>query len=421
VISTTRQDPPSTINGIYSIPSLGDWHGLEGKVATWNVYLSVWEGADIISSTTYIPPVDPVPKNGDTYVVPVLNTDLVKWNALSNVWDLIHATDDVYPLLNTWGTYVHIDTTFKSSDSITIEYDLFNIDIESVSTSAIEFRTVVPYSQVESVDSNNKTVNKYYFWVKNKNVKPSPSELSLTELSALIKVPSVPYMFMQGFQPFDNRTGAPARFTQVIVRGISNLISESDRFKIRFQIDESLRDDTDIKDNLTKKNVHTQWETFRQNQPYVINQYLWDKLTESMIGYQIDDSTKLVPTLDRVLYDKLYGSATRIGINEGQSFVDKEMALNTIMREIENSDYNLFPVDKSVFLDTYKFDTPDNILESMSYIYNTFSSADTNRIFFSCLHDAHSLKSQYGDMFKTSTIALHGIRILETTNQVIDG
>ncbi len=46
----------------------------------------------------------------------------------------------------------------------------------------------------------------------------------------------------------------------------------------------------------------------------------------------------------------------------------------------------------------------------MNTIYNTFAFEHVNRIYFSVLFDAFSLKDKYEDIFKTSMVALHGIR-----------
>jgi hypothetical protein len=377
----------------------------------------------IISTILNEPPTNPMDK--DSYKVGTIPTgdwtpfaigDIVQWNETTSSWDVL-TTGAEFDALSSVGAYVTFDpTTLNVGDTITFEYPLFNVDVSTLPNTMIEYTLFTPYTSVNTIDNQGNIVDtKYYFWVMNKNVRPTATTLSLSEIKSLLKVPSVPYMFMLGID------GTLQRFNSVVIRGISRFISQNDRFKVRFQTDASLRDDSDISSSLTKKNVHTQWELFRQEQNVVISRTLWNKLTESVVGYKLHDDNTPVPSLDRVLYDQLNGSATRIGMGEGQSFVDKDLALNTIINEIENPNYDLSPIDKSAFLDTYSFDTPENILTAMDYIYNTFAYSDTNRIFFSCLHDAMSLKSEYGDIFKTSAIALHGIKILETSKEAMNG
>jgi hypothetical protein len=96
------------------------------------------------------------------------------------------------------------------------------------------------------------------------------------------------------------------------------------------------------------------------------------------------------------------------------------MSINTILEEIQNTNYDLYPISREGFLDTYSFDTADNIKLAMDYIYNSFPYEHINRIFFSVLHDALTLKKEYADIFKTSMVALHGVRLFETADRVTD-
>lgn len=385
------------------VGATGEWVGQDGKLAVWNGDLETWE-FHVNEWAAFS------------------SGDYVKWNGVSWV-DLSVSDPGIYAAISVTGAYVDITNivSLNQQDTLTIEYPVFGSDVDVISTETIEYVSFTPYTRVDKIDVTGTIAeSKYYFWVSGKNIKPSTTELSLIEIQTLLRTPSVPYMFMQGFKPTDASIDAPARFTQTIVRGISKYVNEDERFKIRFLTNDSLRDAADIKNSLTKKNIHTQWELFRQEQSFVIAEYLWKKLEEAVVGYKLNDPSVPVPSMERVLFDEVNGTVTRIGLGEGQTFVDKELALNTIIREIENPNYDLFPVDKSFFLDNFSFDTPENILAAMDYIYNTFAHLDTNRIFFACLHDALSLRKEYNDVFKTSTIALHGIRLLETIDRVAD-
>ena len=205
----------------------------------------------------------------------------------------------------------------------------------------------------------------------------------------------------------------PDRFVQAIVRGLRGIINDDDRYVLRFTRDFSLRDSLEHEQSaLQLKNSHEEWELFREAQPYHIKRSLWDKITESIIGYKLNTtgSTIRVPQYEYELYDEQFNSDTKYGIGDGQTFVDGKLALSTIKSDLENPNNNFYPVDINVFFDTYKFDTSENIIVAMNAIYETFSYEHVNRMFFLVLHDAFSLKSKYKGIFKTSMIALHGVR-----------
>ena len=442
-----------TTNTIYELNDMfTDQGGITGTTIAHGQPIQVyvngfWKGTvsanSVISSSLIEPPTDV--QDGDIYVLSVASSwgpagTPRKWDETTTDWVSLNSDEldalipaDLIPAATDGrfiGVYVDIADLLidlghplYETDTITFVYDLFGVDVDAVSTDNIYYTADTPYTQVNEIDNSGNIVNrKYYFWVENKNTRPSASELSLVEIKSLIINPSVPYMFTQGYKPAQEISGvkAPARLTRLIVRGISNLISDFDRYRIRINSVTSLRDDVDIKNSLTTKNVHEQWEIFRKNQPNTISRTLWNKLTESVVGYKLNNSSVVVPATNRVLYDQTFGTMTRIGFGDGQTFVDKEMALTTIVNEIENPNFDLYPIDKSSFLSTFNCDTPENVLATMNYIYNTFPSSDTNRIFFACLHDALSLKSEYGDLMKTSAISLHGIKILETADRITD-
>lgn len=451
IISTTTDSPPDHVaHGDIYIPAFNaeghtqdggspgwaSWLANPNTLVMWDEFVGAWvkvgKGAVISSDLATVPD---TMEGGDVYIPaqPDPNTKVwydnhgipIEWNGDTSSWDVI---DDIRATaLLTVKAYADISELQnyvpKEKDTITFVYDLFGQDPETASNNTITYSSSTPYTKIEQIDNSGAVIDtKYYFWVGKKSIRESSTTPSLIEVQRMLQSPSLPYMILHGHAHPEiiNGANAPSRFTQVTVRGVSNMITESDRYKIRFQSVTSLRDETDIKDSLTKKNVHTQWEMFRQNQPFTIAEVLWNKLTESVLGYKLNNSLEQVPSLDRIVYDQTYGTETRIGMGDGQTFVDKDMAIATIIAEVENPNYDLYPIDKSLFLDTYNFDTKDSSKEAMEYIYNNFASSDINRIFFSCLHDALSLKKDYGGIMKTSAISLHGIRVLETADRVTD-
>jgi hypothetical protein len=179
----------------------------------------------------------------------------------------------------------------------------------------------------------------------------------------------------------------------------------------KFTRDLALRND--LKGNLNLKNKHQEWFMFRREQPSNIPRELWDRLTEAMIGYTLADSTVRVPTLDRELYDALFGTDTRFGLGADQAFVDADYALASVLAYLTNPNIDFQPTDINAFFATYSFDTPENIQEAMTVIYDTFGSTHVNNIWFETLSDALATRAKYKELLKTSWIALHGIRVLE--------
>ena len=189
------------------------------------------------------------------------------------------------------------------------------------------------------------------------------------------------------------------------------MVQDDRRYVVRFLKDYSLRDSLNKgSSSLQLKNLHAEWEIFRKEQQYNITRELWDKITESMIGYSLDDPNVRVPALDRDLYDAAYGTDTRFGIGEGQAFTDGPTAIATILAYLQDGDNDFAPVDIDVFFEQYNFDTPENIIEAMNVIYNTFTFTNVNRMYFEVLQDSFAFKSKYEDIFKTSMISIHGIR-----------
>ncbi|MGI0075809.1 MAG: hypothetical protein ACREAU_00190 [Nitrosopumilaceae archaeon] len=212
-----------------------------------------------------------------------------------------------------------------------------------------------------------------------------------------------------------NKLFLPLRYIQVIVRGLRGVINDVNRYTLRFTRDYTLRDSLEHGETpLDLKNLHQEWELFRERQINHVRRELWDRITESIIGFKLADNTVVVPAGNRTIYDQLNLTDTRFGLGPDQAFVDGPTALSTILSDLTNPDIQFYPIDIGVFFINHSFDTPENIIIAMNALYNTFSSEHINRIFFSVLHDAFVTKARFAELFKTSMISVHGIRILET-------
>lgn len=206
----------------------------------------------------------------------------------------------------------------------------------------------------------------------------------------------------------------PARYVQSIVRGLRGVVNEERRYTLRFTRDFTLRDSLEHGDTpLDLKNLHAEWTLFREKQPFTIQRSLWDRITECIVGYKLSDPSVRVPSLERQLYDAEFDTDTQYGLGANQAFANGATALETVLFDLNNPDNDFSPNDINVFFQNHSFDTPENIIEAMDTIYTTFKFEDVNRIFFEVLDDSLSVKQRYPELFKTSWLSLHGIKILE--------
>jgi len=127
----------------------------------------------------------------------------------------------------------------------------------------------------------------------------------------------------------------------------------------------------------------------------------------------INDPSTRVPSLNRQLYDEAYGTSTQYGLGYGQAFTNGPTAITTILAYLNDSANNFYPIDMDTFFDTYNFNTPANIIATMSYIYDNFGYKNVNSMFFSVLQDALTFQQEYAGLMKTSAVALYGIQVLD--------
>lgn len=119
------------------------------------------------------------------------------------------------------------------------------------------------------------------------------------------------------------------------------------------------------------------------------------------------DQTVLLPTLERILYDEKFGTDTRFGLGPEQIFVDPDLAQSTILAILSDPDREFKGVDIDTFVNTQvNFDTPEDVISTMTAIYNTLAPEDVNYIFFQILQDAFVNKKEFEEIFKTSWVAL---------------
>lgn len=326
---------------------------------------------------------------------------------------------DVHAYVN--GTFVTQrpleDLVFSDLVGYTMgDYVTFDLKIPAGSS---EFEEDYRSLQITESDINGVDSTVYYFWSANRNIADS-DKMSAAQISAQIAYPSAPYHI---YLNFNDGVGGDPRYNQVIVRGVAQKVNDDNRYVLRFTRDFTLRDKLSSgRSAMDLKNKHAEWIMFRQKQPYKISESLWNMLVEALVGYQLtgfDDGMRVpVPSLSRVIHDEQFNTTTRFGLEPGQAFADKETGLATILALLQSANFNTAPIDKHVFLELYTFDTPVNIKRSLQYIFTNFSDASVNRAFFEVMHDALSAKQDFAGLFMTSFVALHGIKILETSGSV---
>lgn len=303
-----------------------------------------------------------------------------------------------------------------------IDEDGTNASLEAAAIS--NGMLMLDYQYVERIyfDRFGLERSKYYFWVTNRPVRDDRVMSPVNAQDYMRTIP-IPYAMYTDIAPpktiefEDFTTNVPWRFTKAIIRGIRNIVDSDRRYALRWLRDHTLRDTLETgRTPLEKKNLHVQWDLIRPEMPQTIPRWLWDKITESIIGFTLSNSYEIentrVPSLSRELYDETYNAETQYGLGVGQAFTDGDLALNTILTYLNDPNVDFSPVDVNVFFQNHEFDQndPETIVDAMNSIYNTFPYIHVNKMFFECLLDAFSKKRKYEDIFKTSMIALHGIR-----------
>jgi len=318
---------------------------------------------------------------------------------------------------------------------LTPEQLAFDPDTEDDGTINVQYKESTEFTvRAITIDGTDRTL--YYFWVENRLNREIGVQNNLAPIlvgQQLTSIPT-PYLVVQRPQDdpylaerfgygiiydssysvpwiYDQFPAVPVFYRQAILRRAADYITTDDRYEVRFTRDFTLRDT--LEDRVNLKDTHQEWLLIRRSQGSNIDRTLWDRLTEALIGYKLTDPSILVPSLERTLYDEVAGTDTQYGLDEKQAMTSGTLSLDTVLTYLEDPNNDFYPIDINSFFATYSFDTPANIATAMDAIYNTFNSLHVNNIWFNCLEDGFSVKSKYKEFFKTSWVALHGIRVLE--------
>lgn len=327
--------------------------------------------------------------------------------------------------------------TFEDAQAIRAYFNQFNFGdychvivrahvptSEEIKAGAYAYNT--PHSVEKRFDvKSGTTYNVYYYWVKDKKqpVSKLASGVSLYSAKKQLVDMSDPYMILQGVRTPDFGYGLifghvfdefaynlPYRYTQMIAKGLHGTVKDNNRTVMRFTRDFTLRDKLD-RNSITPKNKHEEWKLFREHQLEKIDRYLWNKVTEALVGFKLNKNgtamtDEAVPSLNRILFDRIYQTDTQYGLGDEQVFTNKNLSLETILAVLTDPNREFEYINIEEFLNRHDFLTPEDIISAMNEIYLNFSVSEVNTIFFAVLHDAMSLKMTHSEIFKTSWVAL---------------
>lgn len=277
------------------------------------------------------------------------------------------------------------------------------------------------YNFIDSV--SGEIITKYYFWVTGKTdtIHKKQRNYTLEGIRAGLAKCSTPYIIPHAVRYSDIGYGLiygnvfdgfgsedlPYRYTQIIVKGLEGRIKDNDRYVLRFVKDFNLRDRLT---DLDKKNVYEDWKLFREKDFTPVDRFLWNKFIESVIGYSLKDDftpilSKPLPSMNRAVYDQLYNSDTRFGIEPGRILLEQKEAFDILQSELTSFYVNTSDSYREI-IDGMSFESTMEIIHSMNTIYSLLPVQFTNKLFFAVLYAAMSKKREYSSVFKTSWVAI---------------
>lgn len=176
-------------------------------------------------------------------------------------------------------------------------------------------------------------------------------------------------------------------------------------FKVRVTTDEQFRsiDDLTIRGETAQR--HEEWQLIRRRQIDRVPLWLWNKLTEAIVGRGLQDGTP-VPSKALELADIINGTADRFGIGPGQAFGPKSELLESVKDSLSKC--------RSVAkIQNWATDAAD-YAGFMSQLYVALDTQDVNTIFFDALKIAIGANDKYRDVVKTSMLSLHTTQKIRT-------
>lgn len=290
------------------------------------------------------------------------------------------------------------------------------------------------------VRSKDGSINSqiYYFWVKNRTSIAYRKKLSTQAIVQLLKTGPNNFMLFQAPDTglLGNGTEAnPFRYDAIAISNLSNLVGRDNTYKIRFTENFILRNDPN---ELDLKNQHAEWGLIRKDQKMKIPAHLWDKLVDSLVGF--DKAGNQIPSLRRKMYDDRNNTATQFGFLSDQILAPSNLLKTSVCFTIVNTkltvelpngsitpdyiqfidqEFNLFETNGAtskekdrkvgILLDNL-FATTEQIRSTMSKIWALATAKQINELFFNALEDIVASNLQLTDLFKTSRLAAYSVK-----------
>ena len=277
------------------------------------------------------------------------------------------------------------------------------------------------YTQKDVRDSaGNITGSKYYFWVTNKTIPQVNQTMSLSQAAQVLEVGEGTYTTFSRLL-LDSSSKSGAGYDSCAIAGLNTYVTKTNSYKLRFLRDFTLRDDPE---QISLKNVHTEWLLINRHQATAIPQQLWAVLTNAACGQ--DPLGNQLPSLVRTNYDNKYNTNYRYGFGNGQIFADtsliQESIVNTILNTSLTIDVGTTVIPEYITVlnmsqSALWFSTPAIARTTMNLIYEYARANQINEIFFNALNVALACNYQMTDIFKTSYITVNSSTIVAQQTQ----
>lgn len=338
-------------------------------------------------------------------------------------------TDNVVNLVNSIPEAHSVFMLFRAFEPSTADLTVNEDD----SKTRVRYRKDYQYTKIDQRSYTGNVIgSKYYFWVKNKSVVRPDQSMSLRNATNLLRTGESTFMLFSQLTP-DASVESGVAYDSCSIAGLHRYVNDTDRYKLRFLRDFTLRDNPE---EMSLKNVHTEWELLRPHQLTKIPSALWAALTDSVCAS--DAAGNNLPAKTRVDYDLKYGTRTRFGFGPGQIFCESSLALDSIINTLLNTsltiqvgatsitDYvTMFNINASTTPESLKetwFTDPIVSRNTMNVLYRTARASQVNEVFFDVLNEALANNFEFTDLFKTSLITVNSSTVVkqQTSSEQID-
>lgn len=322
-----------------------------------------------------------------------------------------------YPAI---GTYITIILRGITPTTKQLSWDPAVSDPDPSITRMYKYDYRYSYDVAYNLDGTIKEVA-YYFWVKNNPYKYGKKEISIKNIANALIQKNDPFIGLYDYANIDFDLGYPERYRSFFVKKLNQYVKNDNRFKLRLTRDFVLRN---TYEDMNLKNHHAEWVLLRRFQKSRLPRILWDRLTDTLCART---STGLNLPYDNIAsYDLIHGTKHSFGVGEGQVMTDVETAKQIIIYTIRNTELR-----KTVFSKSGNIVTPDyinfdgfnmnnlelylaNEISIRKFMYSLWTLANPdqiNEIFFAVLDDSLKKNLEYKDIFKTSKISLHSVKL----------